>query len=58
MSYRRESRAYWREWIAWEKGVRLSCREETAPDGQAEDREPAEASGEAVLVAEENVCHN
>jgi rubrerythrin len=36
----------------------LSCLEETAPDGQAEDREPAEASDEEALVAGEWVCHN
>jgi hypothetical protein len=36
----------------------LLCREETAPDGQAEDREPAKASDEAALVAGESACRN
>jgi hypothetical protein len=58
MSYRRDSRVYWKEWTAWEKGVRLLCREKKPLRGQAEERESAKASGEAALAAGESVCRN
>jgi hypothetical protein len=58
MSYQRDSRAYWKEWIAWEKGIRLLCREKKALHGQVEEREPAKASDEAALAPGESICRN